>query len=168
MLPLTLTDGAVLRDVRIDDAPALLNHIRELAEYEREPDAVLNTVAAIESTFFGDNPHAFAHVIERDGSVVGIAIWFLTYSTWTGTHGIWLEDLHVYPSERGRGYGKQLMASIAAVCGERGYRRMEWTVLNWNEPAIGLYRSLGAAPMDEWTTQRLVGDELSALAATLS
>ncbi|MGF3053918.1 N-acetyltransferase family protein [Microbacterium sp. YY-03] len=168
MLPLTLTDGAVLRDVRIDDAPALLNHIRELAEYEREPDAVLNTVAAIESTFFGDNPHAFAHVVERDGSVVGIAIWFLTYSTWTGTHGIWLEDLHVYPSERGRGYGKQLMASIAAVCGERGYRRMEWTVLNWNEPAIGLYRSLGAAPMDEWTTQRLVGDELSALAATLS
>ncbi len=168
MLPLTLTDGAVLRDVRIDDAPALLNHIKELAEYEREPDAVLNTVAAIESTFFGDNPHAFAHVVERDGSVVGIAIWFLTYSTWTGTHGIWLEDLHVYPSERGRGYGKQLMASIAAVCGERGYRRMEWTVLNWNEPAIGLYRSLGAAPMDEWTTQRLVGDELSALAATLS
>lgn len=168
MLPITLTDGAILRDARSDDAAALLAHIQELAEYEREPDAVLNTVAAIEATFFGDNPHAFAHVVERDGSVVGIAIWFLTYSTWTGTHGIWLEDLHVYPSERGRGYGKQLMASVAAVCADRGYRRMEWTVLNWNEPAIGLYRSLGAAPMDEWTTQRLVGDALDSLAATLS
>ena len=168
MLPLVLTDGAVLREAHPDDAPALLAHIKELAEYEREPDAVLNTVEAIEATFFGENPHAFAHVVERDGSVVGIAIWFLTYSTWTGTHGVWLEDLHVYPTERGRGYGKTLMASLAMVCAERGYRRMEWTVLDWNESAIGLYRSLGAQPMDEWTTQRLVGEDLASLAASLS
>ena len=125
MLPISLADGSVLREARVDDAAALLAHIRALAEYEREPDAVLNSVAAIEVTFFSENPHAFAHVVEREGSVVGIAIWFLTYSTWTGTHGLWLEDLHVYPSERGRGYGKLLMASLAAVCAQRGYRRME-------------------------------------------
>lgn len=88
MLPISLADGSVLREARVDDAAALLAHIRALAEYEREPDAVLNSVAAIEVTFFSENPHAFAHVVEREGSVVGIAIWFLTYSTWTGTHGL--------------------------------------------------------------------------------
>ena len=101
------------------------------------------------------------------GEIVGIAIWFLTYSTWTGTHGIWLEDLFVDEAQRGRGYGKALMAALAAVCVERGYARFEWTVLDWNEPSIAFYRSIGAEPMDEWTTQRLTGPSLETLAGTL-
>ncbi len=104
--------------------------------------------------------------MERDGEIVGIAIWFLTYSTWTGRHGIWLEDLIVDEAQRGRGYGKALIASLAAVCVEREYTRLEWTVLDWNAPAIAFYRSLDATPMDEWTTQRLTGDALAALAET--
>jgi GNAT superfamily N-acetyltransferase len=133
--------------------------------YEKEPDAVDNTVEALTATLFGPDPRAFAHVVERDGQIVGIAVWFITYSTWTGRHGIWLEDLFVLESERGRGYGKALMQALAAVCIERDYARFEWTVLDWNEPAIGFYRSLGVTPLSEWTTQRLTGDALRALAA---
>ena len=98
---------------------------------------------------------------------MGIAIWFVTYSTWTGRHGIWLEDLFVDQHQRAFGYGKALLASLAAVCIERGYSRFEWTVLDWNEPSIGFYRAIGAEPMSEWTTQRLTGEALANLAATL-
>lgn len=167
MLPKTLPDGATLREARPGDEAGLLACIRGLAEYEREPDAVENTVDALTRTLFGETPHAFAHVVERDGEIVGIAIWFLTYSTWTGTHGIWLEDLFVDDAQRGRGYGKALMASLAAVCVERGYARFEWSVLDWNEPSIAFYRSIGAVPMDEWTTQRLTGTHLEQLAREL-
>lgn len=167
MLPKTLPDGAILREARPGDEAGLLACIRGLAEYEREPDAVENTVDALTRTLFGETPHAFAHVVERDGEIVGIAIWFLTYSTWTGTHGIWLEDLFVDDAQRGRGYGKALMASLAAVCVERGYARFEWSVLDWNEPSIAFYRSIGAVPMDEWTTQRLTGTHLEQLAREL-
>lgn len=159
-----LDGGAVLRAARPGDEAGLLAAIQGLAVYEHEADAVENTEAAIAETFFGPSPQAFAHVVERDGRIVGIAVWFLTYSTWTGRHGIWLEDLFVDESERGRGYGKALIASLAAVCVERGYSRLEWTVLDWNAPAIAFYRSLGAAPMDEWTTQRLTGAALDQLA----
>lgn len=167
MLPKTLPDGATLREARPGDEAGLLACIRGLAEYEREPDAVENTVDALTRTLFRETPHVFAHVVERDGEIVGIAIWFLTYSTWTGTHGIWLEDLFVDDAQRGRGYGKALMASLAGVCVERGYARFEWSVLDWNEPSIAFYRSIGAVPMDEWTTQRLTGGELEALAQAL-
>lgn len=167
MLPKTLRDGAILREARPGDEAGLLACIRRLAEYEREPDAVENTVDALTRTLFGETPHAFAHVVERDGEIVGIAIWFLTYSTWTGTHGIWLEDLFVDDAQRGRGYGKALMASLAAVCVERGYARFEWSVLDWNEPSIAFYRSIGAVPMDEWTTQRLTAPHLEELARAL-
>src|SRR5690606_23205709 len=109
----------------------------------------------IRTRLFGERPQVFAHVVERDGVIVGIAIWFLTYSTWTGRHGIWLEDLFVDDAQRGRGYGKALIASLAAVAVERGYSRLEWTVLDWNAPSIAFYRALGAEPMDEWTTQRM-------------
>lgn len=160
----TLPDGAVLRAARPGDEPGILARIHDLAVYEREPDAVRNTVEMLTETLFGAEPRAFAHVVERDGQVAGIAIWFLTYSTWTGTHGIWLEDLYVAEEDRGRGYGKALLSALAAVCVERGYARFEWTVLDWNEPAIGFYRSIGAEPMSEWTTQRLSGDALRALA----
>lgn len=165
MTPLDLAADAVLREARPGDEAGTLRMIQALADYEREPDAVRNTTEMIAETLFGADPKAFAHVVEREGRIVGIAIWFLTYSTWTGRHGVWLEDLIVDEAERGRGYGKALIASLAGVCVERGYTRLEWTVLDWNAPSIAFYRSLGAAPMDEWTTQRLTGDELAALAA---
>lgn len=160
----TLPDGATLRAARPGDEPAILALIQALALYEREPDAVENTATLLTETLFGDAPKAFAHVVERDGGIVGIAIWFLTYSTWTGTHGIWLEDLVVDEAQRGRGYGRALMSALAAICVERGYRRFEWTVLDWNEPSIGFYRAIGAEPLDEWTTQRLTGRRLEELA----
>ena len=155
---------AILREARPGDEPGILACITALAVYEREPDAVDNTVDALTATLFGPEPRAFAHVVERDDQIVGIAVWFVTYSTWTGRHGIWLEDLFVLDSERGRGYGKALIRALAAVCVERGYSRFEWTVLDWNEPAIGFYRSLSVTPLTEWTTQRLTGDALLALA----
>ena len=164
MTPRIFSDGAVLREARRGDEPGILASIHALAVYEREPDAVENTVDAITETFFGAKPKAFAHVVEREGEIVGIAIWFLTYSTWTGRHGIWLEDLHVDESQRGRGYGKALIASLAELCIDRAYSRLEWTVLDWNSPAVAFYRSIGAEPMSEWTTQRLTGARLAALA----
>ena len=162
---MSLSHGAVLRPARPGDEPGILACITALAVYEKEPDAVDNTADDLTATLFGPEPRAFAHVVERDGQIVGIAVWFITYSTWTGRHGIWLEDLFVLESERGRGYGKALMSALAAVCVERGYSRFEWTVLDWNESAIGFYRSLGVTPMSEWTTQRLTGDALTALAS---
>ncbi|HYJ50411.1 MAG TPA: GNAT family N-acetyltransferase [Microbacterium sp.] len=160
-----LPDGAILREARPGDEPGILDSIHGLALYEREPDAVENTVQALTETLFGAEPRAFAHVVERDGGIVAIAIWFLTYSTWTGRHGIWLEDLYVDESQRGRGYGKALIARLAEVCVERRYSRLEWTVLDWNASAIEFYRAIGAARMSEWTTQRLVGADLAAMAA---
>lgn len=165
MISTTLAAGATLRAGRPGDEEGILAGIRALAAYEREPDAVANTAAALTETLFGAQPRAYAHVVEREDEIVGIAIWFLTYSTWTGRHGIWLEDLYVDDSQRGRGYGTALLASLASVCLERGYSRLEWTVLDWNAPAIAFYRSLSAQPMSEWTTQRLTGTQLSTLAA---
>lgn len=156
----------MLRAARPGDEIGILAGIQSLADYEREPDAVANTVEQLTQSLFGAEPRVFAHVVERNGEIVGIAIWFLTYSTWTGRHGIWLEDLFVDAEQRGRGYGKALIASLAAVCVERGYSRLEWTVLDWNEPSIAFYRSLGATPMDEWTTQRLAGEQLAALSGS--
>ena len=164
-MTVTLQDDAVLREARPGDEAGILHLIRALAVYEREPDAVENTVEGLTESLFGPDPRVFTHVVEREGTIVGIAMWFLTYSTWTGRHGVWLEDLIVDESQRGRGYGRALIASLAAVCVERGYSRLEWTVLDWNAPSIAFYRSLGAVPMDEWTTQRLTGEDLEALAA---
>jgi GNAT superfamily N-acetyltransferase len=160
-----LDDSAVLRPAQPGDETGILACITALAVYEREPDAVANTAGALTDALFGDDPKVFAHVVERDDRIVGIAIWFLTYSTWTGRHGVWLEDLYVDEAQRGLGYGKALIASLAAVCVERNYSRLEWTVLDWNAPSIAFYRSIGAEPMSEWTTQRLTGDELVALAS---
>lgn len=159
-----LPGGATLRGARAGDERGILDCIQGLADYEREPDAVDNTIEALTATLFGDDPRAFCHVVEHDGRIVGIAIWFLTYSTWTGRHGIWLEDLYVEEEQRGSGYGLALIAALADVCVTRGYSRLEWTVLDWNEPSIAFYRSLGAQPQSEWTSQRLTGDALVALA----
>lgn len=163
-----MKNGAIVREACPGDEQGILDCISALAVYEREPDAVDNTVDALTATLFGSEPRAFAHVVERDDQIVGIAVWFITYSTWTGRHGMWLEDLFVLDSERGRGYGKALMQALAGVCVERGYARFEWTVLDWNEPAIGFYRSLGVMPLNEWTTQRLTGEALLELATPRS
>ncbi|MDQ1128558.1 GNAT family N-acetyltransferase [Microbacterium sp. SORGH_AS_0888] len=161
----TLSDGGILRRARAGDESGILACIQALADYEREPDAVENTVGLLTQTLFGPDPRAFAFVVEGDQEIRAIAIWFLTYSTWTGRHGIWLEDLYVHEPYRARGYGAALLSALANECLENGYARLEWTVLDWNEPAIGFYRALGAEAMDEWTTRRVTGDALVALAA---
>jgi GNAT superfamily N-acetyltransferase len=149
--------------------PAILALVRELAIYEKEPDAVEATEADfLEALFPTDHvPTAFAHVAVVDGTVVGMAIWYVTFSTWLGTGGIWLEDLYVSPRHRGDGLGKMLLAALAQVCADRGYGRLEWWVLRWNTPSIGFYDSLGGQPMDEWLTYRLQGPALDTLARSI-
>jgi GNAT superfamily N-acetyltransferase len=155
----------VIRPARATDVPDLVAMVRELAAYEREPDAARLTETVLADRLFGPAPAVFATVGELDGSLVGMAVWFLSYSTWTGTHGIWLEDLYVRPPARGRGVGRALLARLAGICAERGYARLEWTVLDWNAPALGFYRGLGAEQMEQWRTQRLSGPALARLAA---
>ena len=132
--------------------------------YEREPDAVVATVEQIEENLFGADPVAYCHVAESDGQVVGIAIWFLNYSTWLGKAGLYLEDLFVKPEFRSRGLGLQLMKTLAQICVERGYERFQWWVLDWNEPSINFYKSIGAEAMHEWTVYRLSGEALKKFA----
>ena len=149
-----------IRPARREDVPVILELIHDLAIYEKEPHAVKNTVAALEQNLFGANPAIFAHVAVESGAVQGFALWFLNYSTWEGVHGIYLEDLYVRPETRGKGMGKALLRTLAEIAVERGYARVEWCVLNWNEPSIRFYDSLGAVPQDEWTTYRLTGEAL--------
>jgi len=150
-----------------EDVPVLLELVQELAVYEREPDAVEATEAQLADALFGATPVAWCHVaLDDDGVVVGFALWHLTFSTWRGTAGIWLEDLFVRPEARGTGLGRALLRELARTCNERGYSRLAWWVLDWNEPSIGFYRSLGAEPQDEWTTFRLDGEALRRLATT--
>ena len=160
-----------VREATQADLPAILDLVRGLAAYEREPDKVEATVDHYAQVLFpGDGAAtAFCHVAEVDdgggAQVVGIAIWFLSFSTWTGTNGIWLEDLFVEPEHRGTGFGQELLRALARICVERGYRRLEWWVLDWNTPSIGFYESLGAVGQDEWTTFRLDGEALRRLSA---
>ncbi len=156
---------AQIRPATPTDVPAILQLITDLATYEREPDAVHATVAGLTETLFGPTPHAECVVAEHDGSVAGLALFFTNFSTWSGKPGLYLEDLYVSPSARGTGLGRALLQHLAALAVERGYARFEWSVLDWNEPAIGFYKSLGARPMDEWTVFRLDGDALAKLAA---
>ncbi|HWI44226.1 MAG TPA: GNAT family N-acetyltransferase [Nocardioides sp.] len=152
-----------IRTARPDDVPDILRLVHELAVYERDPDAVRNTPELLQEWLFGDDAVASALVAEVAGRVVGIALWFRTYSTWTGVPGIHLEDLFVEPEHRGSGTGKALLTALARIAVARGYQRLEWVVLDWNEPAIAFYESLGARPMKEWTTYRLTGDPLAEL-----
>lgn len=138
--------------------------MRALADYEREPDAVEATEADLHRWLFGAVPVASVLVAEADGAVVGMALWFRTYSTWTGVPGIHLEDLYVDPSARGSGLGRALLAALARIAVDLGYRRVEWAVLDWNTPSIEFYEALGARPMSEWSTYRLTGDALDRLA----
>jgi GNAT superfamily N-acetyltransferase len=156
----------VIRAAKADDVPVIRGLIRELAEYERALGEAKATEEQLRAALFGVRPAVFAHMAVDDetGEPVGFALWFRNFSTWTGMHGVYLEDLFVRPSERGRGYGKALLAELARICVTEGYGRLEWSVLDWNEPSIGFYKSLGAVPMDEWTVFRLAGDSLRGLA----
>jgi GNAT superfamily N-acetyltransferase len=151
----------VIRPATANDVPAILQMIHDLAIYEKEPDAVRNTPAMLEAALFGDNPRIFATMAENEaGDVQGFALWFLNYSTWEGVHGIYLEDLYVKPEARGAGHGKALLQYLAETAVDRGYARVEWSVLDWNEPSINFYKNLGAAPMEEWSPFRLTGAAL--------
>jgi GNAT superfamily N-acetyltransferase len=150
-----MTGTSPIRPARVDDVPVIFSLVRELAEYEREPDAVEATEDDLREALFGPSPAAFCHVAEHEGEVVGIALWFLNFSTWKGRYGIHLEDLFVRPSARGTGLGRALLLNLIEIAEERGYGRVEWSVLDWNTPAQDFYVKLGAKPMDEWTIWRV-------------
>ena len=154
----------MIRHAGPGDARVLVELIRELAEYEREPDKVEIDVDMLVEALFCEAPAVFALVAEEGGEVVGMALYFRSFSTWTGRHGVYLEDLYVRPSCRGKGIGRALVGALARIALDRGDRRLEWAVLDWNEPAIRFYRSLGAEPLEEWTTYRVSGAPLEALA----
>lgn len=154
----------MIRDARPDDTGDLLRLIRALAEYEREPQAVDATEQSLSAALFGPDPRVHAYVAEAGGRVVGMAVWFLSFSTWTGRHSVYLEDIFVEPGARRSGLGRALLRRLAARAVELGCARMDWSVLDWNEPAMAFYRTLGARPMDGWTTWRVEGRELSRLA----
>ncbi len=155
--------NAAVRPATPDDVPELVAMIRELAEYERALPEVEATEKHLHGTLFADEPAVFAHVLEVDGEVAGMAIWFLNYSTWLGAHNLYLEDLFVRPQHRGGGAGRLLLQTLAEICVQRGYRRLEWWVLDWN-PARGFYDTLGARALTEWIPYRVSGDALERLA----
>lgn len=142
--------------------------VRDLAEYERAAHEVVATEEQLHVALFGPQATVFAHVVEHDDGeghlLGGFALWFLNFSTWLGRNGLYLEDLYVRPDLRGSGYGRRLLSTLARECLEQGYGRLEWWVLDWNEPALGFYRQLGAIPMDEWTVHRVTGKDLQQLA----
>ncbi|MEV4976634.1 GNAT family N-acetyltransferase [Streptomyces scopuliridis] len=157
----------MIRTATPADVPVIHAMIRELAEYEKALDEARATEEQLREALFGERPAAYAHIAEtEDGEPVGFALWFLNFSTWRGVHGIYLEDLYVRPDRRGGGHGKALLTELARICVERGYERLEWSVLDWNEPSIGFYRSLGALPQDEWTVFRLTDAALGELGAS--
>lgn len=155
-----------IRRAKESDIDAMVQLVYELAEYERAPGECHLTAEQLRRALFCESPALFAHVAELDGEVVGCALWFKNFSTWDGEHGLYLEDLYVRRTARGSGLGKALLAALAEECVRQGYTRLQWWVLDWNEPAIGFYKSLGAVPMDEWTVMRVVGSALNRLAET--
>ncbi|BAJ30725.1 MULTISPECIES: GNAT family N-acetyltransferase [Kitasatospora] len=154
----------MIRTATPDDVPFIHAMIRELADYERALSDAKATEEQLRDALFGEHPAVFGLIAEEEsGERVGFALWFRNFSTWRGTHGIYLEDLYVRPEKRGGGHGKALLTELARICVERGYQRLEWSVLDWNEPSIGFYKSLGAVPMDEWTVFRLTDGALAEL-----
>lgn len=170
-----MTEQGLIRFARREDLSEICQLVRDLAEYEESLDEAQMTEQQLQTALFGEStrndsfhPTAWCHVVEapRDSGarLAGFALWFLNFSTWTGAHGIYLEDLYVRPELRGHGYGKALLAELARLAVERGYTRVQWWVLDWNSPSLDFYRSIGATPMDEWTVQRLSGAALKELA----
>ena len=166
-----MTSSWRIRPAEPGDVASIDALVRELAVYEKEPDAVEAVPEDFHRALFGPDPRVHCHVVEVEDSgggreVVGIALWYVTFSTWRGRHGIWLEDLFVRPAHRKAGLGRALLHTLAAECAARGYARLEWWVLDWNEPAHAFYRSIGARPEDEWTVWRLDGNALDQFAAS--
>jgi GNAT superfamily N-acetyltransferase len=153
-----------IRPARVDDVPIILQLIRDLATYERAPDEVVTTEEQLVDFLFGKRPVAEVLLAFEGDSPVGFAVYFYNFSTWLGRPGLYLEDLFVKPEKRGKGYGRALLVGLAKIARDRGCGRMEWAVLDWNEPAIKFYRALGAKPMDEWTVFRLTREEIAKLA----
>jgi GNAT superfamily N-acetyltransferase len=156
----------VIRFAEPRDVDDIVGLVHELAAYERAPDDVHLTSEQLHIALFGPSPAAFCHVADVDGEVVGMALWFVSFSTWVGVHGIYLEDLYVRPEHRRGGIGRELLTTLARVAVERGYGRLEWAVLDWNDPAIAFYQSIGAVAQDEWTVHRVSGPALRALAGS--
>ncbi len=155
-----------IRPATIEDVATIMQFIVDLAVYEKEPDAVVATESHLENTLFCENPQVHGLIAESDGSPVGFAVYFFNYSTWLGQHGIYLEDLYVTPDARGSGAGKALLQELAKIAVAKDCGRVEWSVLDWNEPAIEFYKAMGAAPQDEWTVYRLTGKALTDFAAS--
>ena len=153
-----------IRPARIEDVPVILELIRDLATYERAPDEVTATEEQLVDVLFGERPSAEVLLAFEGKLPVGFAVFFYNFSTWLGRPGLYLEDLFVKPEKRGKGYGRALLIDLAKIARDRGCGRMEWAVLDWNEPAIKFYRALGAKPMDEWTVFRLTRDGIATLA----
>lgn len=156
----------VIREAQPADATLIFALVCELADYEKLQDEVDATPEAIAGALFAPQPRLFCHIAEWNGAPAGLAIWFLNFSTFRGRHGIYLEDLFVRPEFRGRGIGKALMTRLAQRCVEKGYARVEWTVLDWNAPSIEFYKSIGANLLDSWKICRLTGKPLHDFAST--
>ncbi|MFI2610912.1 GNAT family N-acetyltransferase [Kitasatospora sp. NPDC018619] len=154
----------MIRTAVASDVPVIHAMVRELAEYEKALHEAKATEEQLHEALFGANPALFGLIAEDDatGEPVGFAVWFRNFSTWRGTHGIYLEDLYVRPQARGGGHGKALLLELARIAVERGYSRVEWSVLDWNQPSIDFYKSIGAVPLDEWTVYRLTDEALAA------
>ena len=153
-----------IRPARVEEVPIILELIRDLAAYERAPDEVTATEEQLVDVLFSERPAAEVLLAFENESPVGFAVYFYSFSTWLGRPGLYLEDLFVKPEKRGKGYGRALLVELAKIARDRGCGRMEWAVLDWNEPAIKFYRALGARPMDEWTVFRLTREEIATLA----
>jgi GNAT superfamily N-acetyltransferase len=153
-----------IRSARVGDVPVILKLIRDLATYERAPNEVAATEEQLVDVLFGEKPAAEVLLAFENETPIGFAVFFHNFSTWLGRPGLYLEDLFVKPEKRGKGYGRALLMHLAKIAHDRGCGRMEWAVLNWNEPAIKFYHALGAKPMDEWTVFRLTRDGITRLA----
>ena len=158
------TPSFVIRPATMADVPIILELIRALATYERAPNEVTATEQGLTEVLFGKKPAAEVLLAFENDTAVGFAVFFHNFSTWLGRPGLYLEDLFVRPEDRGKGYGRALLIALARIARDRGCGRMEWAVLDWNEPAIQFYRKLGAKPLDEWTVFRLTGDGIAKLA----
>jgi GNAT superfamily N-acetyltransferase len=152
-----------IRPAKREEVGEVLQLIQDLATYEKAPDQVEASRDDLLNTIFAKEPRVFCDLVEVDGQIAGMAIWFLNYSTWQAKHGIYLEDLYIKPEFRARGYGKALLKHLAQICDKQGYGRLQWWVLDWNSPAIEFYRSFGAEAMDEWTVYRTSGQALKDL-----
>jgi GNAT superfamily N-acetyltransferase len=159
-----VTDNFQIRPARVEDVPIILELIRDLATYERAPHEVTATEEQLVDVLFGERPAAEVLLGFEGDLPVGFAVFFHNFSTWLGRPGLYLEDLFIKPEKRGKGYGRALLVELAKIARDRGCGRMEWAVLDWNEPAIKFYRALGAKPMDEWTVFRLTRDGIARLA----